>query len=94
MDCSARQFAFMSRDERRRALEAEYKSLECTKASEVVVWRTGNGAAFGSVMPGQPYRVGSQNCRQYTHSFSVNGIPQTMRGSACRNPDGSWMPLT
>jgi len=87
-------FDSMSRDARRRALEAEYKSLEYTKTGETVAWQAGNGAASGTVVPGQPYRVGSQNCRQYSHSFSVDGVAQTIRGSACRNPDGSWVPLT
>jgi len=87
-------FASLSRDGRRRALEAEYRSLEYAKVGEAVAWNAKNGTAFGNVVPGQPYRVGSQNCRQYSHSFTINGISRTVRGSACRNSDGSWMPLT
>lgn len=97
---------FLSKDERRHALEAEYKALEYAKAGEAVSWGagsahregtqagTGDKRASGSVVAGQPYQVGSQNCRQYSHSFIIGGVPRTARGSACRNPDGSWVPLT
>jgi surface antigen len=78
----------------RPALEAEYKALEQTQAGQAVAWAnpaTGHG---GSVTAAQPYRVGSQNCRQYTHTFAL-GIPsQIAKGTACRNADGSWTPLT
>ena len=47
----------------------------------------------GTVRPAQPYRVGSQDCRQYTHVIQVNGGPREARGTACRNEDGSWMLL-
>ena len=30
------------------------------------------------------------SCRQYTHTVYIDGRPQTMRGTACRNPDGTW----
>lgn len=80
--------------QRSRALEAEYKALEYTRSGNTINWATNDGASSGTVTPGQPYRVGSQNCRQYSHSFVIRGVPQTNRGSACRNDDGSWSPLT
>lgn len=81
-------------NQRSRALEAEYKALEYTRSGNTINWTTSDGSASGTVVPGQPYRVGSQNCRQYSHSFVIRGVPQTNRGSACRNADGSWSPLT
>jgi surface antigen len=76
------------------ALEAEYKALESTQAGQAVAWANAVSGHGGSVSAAQPYRVGSQNCRQYTHTFSM-GIPaQSVRGTACRNSDGSWTPLT
>lgn len=86
--------AGLSKPVRKQALEAEYKALEYTDAGKSVDWASPKGDASGSVTPGQPYQVGSQNCRQYSHSFTINGVPQTARGSACRNSDGSWTPLT
>jgi surface antigen len=45
------------------------------------------------VVAAAPYQVGSQNCRQYTHTITVDGKDTVSRGSACRNNDGSWSPL-
>ncbi|EJF90581.1 RT0821/Lpp0805 family surface protein [Bartonella tamiae] len=84
----------LSPADRNQALEAEYNALEYTDAGKVVPWVSQQGNASGEVTPGQPYQVGSQNCRQYSHSFTIGGVPQTNRGSACRNENGSWSPLT
>ena len=78
--------------DRRTALQAEYRALEYTPGGKSVDWQ-GSGVS-GSVTAAQPYRVGSQDCRQYTHTVSAGGQSQTARGTACRNPDGSWTPLT
>lgn len=80
--------------DRTKALEAEYRALEYSPAGKSVSWRAASASASGEVVAAQPYQVGSQNCRQYTHSFSIDGAPQTVRGTACRNADGSWTPLT
>ncbi len=81
----------LTANDRRKALEAEYRTLEYSPAGKTVSWKAGSSS--GDVMAAQPYQVGSQNCRQYTHTFNINGVPQTQRGTACRNPDGSWTPL-
>lgn len=79
--------------ERRRALEAEYKALEYTPAGQAVAWGKEGGRRYGEVVAGSPYRVGSQDCRQYVHTVTVGGQASAARGTACRNPDGSWTPL-
>ena len=79
--------------DRKKALEAEYRALEYSPAGKVVSW-SGGASTSGDVTAAQPYQVGSQNCRQYTHSFTIAGAPQSARGTACRNADGSWTPLT
>ncbi|HWK65466.1 MAG TPA: hypothetical protein VNS34_11025 [Rhizobiaceae bacterium] len=79
--------------ERRSALEAEYRALEHTPSGQVVTWR-GDDGRYGEVVAAQPYRVGSQDCRQYKHTVITKGGSRTGRGTACRNPDGSWTPLT
>ncbi len=79
--------------DRKKALEAEYRALEYSPAGKAVSW-SGSGSTSGDVTAAQPYQVGSQNCRQYTHTFSIGDASQTSRGTACRNADGSWTPLT
>ncbi len=80
--------------DRRKALEAEYKALEYTQSGQRVSWTGDRAGRSGEVVPAQPYRVGSQDCRQYTHTVSVNGQTRTARGTACRNEDGSWATLS
>jgi surface antigen len=72
------------------ALNAEYKALEYGKGSEAIDWTGSTGTVGGKVIAGQPYRVGSQDCRQYSHTITTAGVDQSARGTACRNPDGTW----
>ncbi|KAA6206429.1 MAG: hypothetical protein DU429_03640 [Candidatus Tokpelaia sp.] len=83
----------LSTAEKDQAAAAEYQALEYKKAGEAVPWGKAGARASGIVTPGQPYRVGTQNCRQYSHNWVINGVPHVARGSACRNEDGSWTPL-
>lgn len=80
--------------DRRRALEAEYRALEYMLPGQPVTWGDPGDRRYGVVVAGAPYRVGSQDCRQYEHTVTIGGRPRTARGTACRNDDGSWTPLT
>lgn len=86
--------AGLDESERRSALEAEYRALEHTPSGQPVPWTGKDAGRRGEVVAAQPYRVGSQDCRQYTQTVSIGNQPRTARGTACRNPDGSWTPLT
>lgn len=83
----------LSEAERARALEAEYRALEYTPAGQKVAWSGESSARRGEVVAAQPYRVGTQDCRQYKQTVFTEEGSQTARGAACRNPDGSWTPL-
>lgn len=84
----------LSGTEKSHALEAEYRALESTPSGQKVAWAGGNADRYGEVSAAQPYRVGSQDCRQYSQTVFTETGSQTARGTACRNPDGSWTPLT
>ncbi|KQZ94209.1 hypothetical protein ASD64_04890 [Mesorhizobium sp. Root157] len=84
----------LSEREKRSGLEAEYKALEYTAGGKPVTWKGDQANHYGEVVAAQPYRVGSQDCRQYTHTVFVGGPAMSARGTACRNADGSWTPLT
>jgi len=83
----------LSSQERIQALEAEYKALEYAQAGQPTVWGDLQGRR-GEVRAATPYRVGSQDCRQYAHTIVLGGQPQVLRGTACRNSDGTWSLLT
>src|SRR5262245_37728768 len=61
----------ISDSDRQRALEAEYRALEAAPGGQPVTW-SGRGVS-GKVVAAAPYQVGSQNCRQYTHTVTANG---------------------
>ncbi|MEQ8450261.1 MAG: RT0821/Lpp0805 family surface protein [Nitratireductor sp.] len=84
----------LSARDRRLALQAEYTALEHTPGGKPVTWKSDGGAWTGAVTAAQPYRVGSQDCRQYTHAVTGTAGMREARGTACRNEDGSWTPLT
>lgn len=83
----------ISKSDRARALEAEYKALETAPGGQKVLWAGDDSR--GEIMAASPYQVGSQNCRQYSHAISIDGsAPLVARGAACRNTNGSWTPLS
>ena len=84
----------LSAGDRRKALEAEYRALEYGQSGQAVAWTGKSDGRSGTVVPAQPYRVGSQDCRQYSHTVTIDGESQSARGTACRNPDGSWTTLS
>ena len=84
--------AQLSKADMQRALEAEYRALEAAPGGQPVVWQ-GKGVT-GSVVAAAPFQVGSQNCRQYSHTLTVDGRDTATRGAACRNADGAWTPLS
>lgn len=80
----------MGRHAKREALEAEYKALETAMAGQPIAWGNSGSGTGGHVVAAQPYRVGSQNCRQYAQTIDGGPARRSARGTACRNADGSW----
>jgi surface antigen len=86
--------ASMDDEDRRRAYEAQMDALERSPSGAPVSWKNLDSGRYGTIVPGPAYQQRGQNCRSYTHSIYINGQPETARGTACRNPDGTWTPLT
>ena len=72
------------------AQEAEFDALERGSSGVKREWRNPDNGRYGEVIPTKPYKRGNDDCRDYTHTIYIDGRPQQMRGTACRNPDGSW----
>lgn len=72
------------------AQRAEMDALERGQSGRAVAWRNPDNGRYGEVIPSQPYRRGQADCRDYTHKIYIDGRPQAMKGTACRNPDGTW----
>jgi surface antigen len=72
------------------AQRAELDALERGRSGERIPWRNPDSGRYGEVYAGAPFRRGPEDCREYTHRVFIEGRPQTMKGVACRNPDGTW----
>lgn len=53
-------------------------------------WSNPQTGVYGNIQPGPAQTINNQQCRQYTNTIYIDGQPQIARGTACRNPDGSW----
>lgn len=83
----------LSKSAMKQAIEAEYRALEGSRSGEITKWESSN-TQKGRITPFPPYQVGSSNCRRYVHSVSVAGKTHQATGTACRDKDGVWSPLT
>ena len=79
-------------DERDRQLAeaAQYRALEQGQPGDAVPWNNPTSQRRGQIVPGNPYQQGGYHCRPFTHTIYIGGQPQTSRGTACRQPDGTW----
>jgi surface antigen len=79
--------------DRELARQAELDAWERGSSGRPVRWRNPDNGRYGEVIPDAPYKRGGNDCRDYTHRVYIDGRPQAMRGTACRNPDGTWTPV-
>lgn len=86
--------AAMDDEDKRRAYEAQMAALETGPSGAAVGWRNPDSGRYGTVVPGPAYDSRGTKCRQYTHTIYIEGKPQTARGAACRNADGTWTPIS
>jgi surface antigen len=82
--------ASMDEEDRRMAYEAEMAALEQGRVGAPVAWQNPGSGRHGNIVPGPVYVQRGARCRSYTHTVYVSGQPEVLRGTACRNPDGSW----
>ncbi|MBB3996558.1 hypothetical protein [Aureimonas pseudogalii] len=73
------------------ALDAEYQALQFGAVGQPVDWQS--DGVTGQFIPTQLYRVGSQDCRGFTHVISKGGTRVKQVGSACRSGDDLWTPV-
>jgi surface antigen len=81
----------MTDDDRNRVRRA----LEETGDNRSSTWQGGQGRVSYKVTPVRTFAgAGGSRCRDFDTQASIDGRHQKIRGTACRQPDGSWRPLT
>ena len=86
--------ASLDDEDRERAYAAQMDALDRGQAGAPVSWKNPDSGRYGTVVPGPAYVENGRNCRSYTHTVYIDRHPQTVRGTACRNQDGSWTALS
>ena len=82
--------AAMDDEDKQRAYAAQIEALERGRSGAAVAWRNPDSGRYGSVLPGPAYQSNGRQCRPYSHTIHIDGRQEVSRGTACRNPDGTW----
>ena len=80
----------MDERDRQMAAAAEYQAMEYGQPGAPTQWDNPASQHRGQIVPGKPYQQGNLYCRAYTRTIYISGQPTTARGTACRQPDGTW----
>ena len=76
--------------DRELAREAEYDAWERSPPGRRVRWRNPDNGRYGEIVAEGYYNRGASRCRNFVHSVWIDGRRRQMRGTACRNSDGTW----
>ena len=77
--------------DRRMAAESTHRALEAAPTGTTVPWQNPDTGHSGAVTPTRTYQTANGTyCREYLQSVTIDGKPEQVKGTACRQPDGSW----
>jgi surface antigen len=77
-----------SMDEKDRMKAAQ--ALETAPTGQPTAWRNPDSGATYTVTPTRTYQTSSGPCRDFTTKAVIDGKEETVNGTACRQPDGTW----
>jgi surface antigen len=80
----------LSCEDRSYAVDAEYRSFEAGRAHQRYDWCSPRGDSYGYVQVGDYYQDRGRRCTTYTQKIWVHGQPETARGRARHQPNGTW----
>lgn len=66
-------------------------ALEETPTDQSSSWQNPDSGTRYAVTPTRTYYDDSRPCREYTTEAWIDGRRETVYGTACREPDGTWM---
>ena len=72
---------------------ATARALETSPTGRPTAWRNPDTGHSYSVTPTRTYETASGPCREFTTNAEIGGRRETVYGTACRQPDGSWKAL-
>ncbi|WP_135076957.1 RT0821/Lpp0805 family surface protein [Terasakiella sp. SH-1] len=68
------------------------EALENKPVGETSSWSNPDSGNYGSVTPTKTYYepARTEPCREYSSTVTIDGQLETISGTACRRPDGTW----
>ncbi|HZZ94614.1 MAG TPA: RT0821/Lpp0805 family surface protein [Usitatibacter sp.] len=66
------------------------QALESTPTGQAATWRNPDSGNQYSMTPTRTYEASGGPCRDFTVAATVDGKPENVQGTACRQADGSW----
>ncbi|MEO0393913.1 MAG: RT0821/Lpp0805 family surface protein [Pseudomonadota bacterium] len=67
------------------------RTLETARTGQTVPWQNPDSGNSGAVTVERTYDRGTgQFCREYRQTVEIDGQTEILRGTACRQSDGTW----
>jgi len=68
------------------------QALESTPTGQTSAWKNPDTGDTYKMTPTRTYEASAGPCRDFSVDAQVDGKPETIKGTACRQEDGSWKP--
>ena len=65
-------------------------TLEATPTGRTAAWHNPDTGVHYEATPTRTYDSAGSPCRDYTVDAYIDGRPETVTGTACRQPNGTW----
>ena len=66
------------------------QALEDLPSGQASKWKNPDTGTEYSMTPTRTYQTGTGPCRDFTVDAKIDGKPEKVQGSACRQSDGTW----
>ncbi|MFQ6110434.1 MAG: RT0821/Lpp0805 family surface protein [Nitrospinota bacterium] len=77
--------------DRRLMAQATQDALERSPSGKATTWKNPDTGNSGTVVAKPAVeKAGGGVCREFTQTITVEGKTETAKGTACRQPDGTW----
>ena len=71
---------------------ATQDTLETAPSGTTSTWHNPDSGNMGTITPTQTYQQSDGiYCREFTQTVTIGGRTEEAYGTACRQPDGSWL---
>ena len=84
LDCQDQQYHY----------DTTQNALETQKVGQSSTWNNPDSGHSGEITPTRTFTSGGQPCRDFTQIIKVDGQDEKINGTACRQDDGSWKPIS